>query len=50
MIIALAMAALMVSAYHRGMIYSHYVHVDNGGWERNDTMQFYIPCVKEAGV
>ena len=50
MIIALAMAALMVSACHRGVIYSHYEHVDNDGWERNDTMHFYIPCVKESGV
>ena len=46
MIIALAMAALMVSACHRGVIYSHYEHVDNDGWERNDTMHFYIPMLR----
>ena len=57
MIIALAMAALMVSACHRGVIYSHYEHVDNDGWERTDTLQAYqelydygIPHVKEPGV
>ncbi|MBR1410205.1 MAG: gliding motility lipoprotein GldH [Prevotella sp.] len=49
-IIVLAMVALMISACHRGVIYSHYEHVDNDGWERNDTIHFYIPSVKKSGV
>ena len=50
MIIALTMAALTLSACHRGVIYSHYAHVDNDGWERNDTMHFYVPRVQKPGV
>ena len=49
-LIALAMAALMTTACHRGVIYNHYEHVDNDGWERNDTMHFYIPRVNQAGT
>ena len=45
----LAMVALMTTACHRGVIYSHYEHVDNDGWERNDTMHFYIPRIAETG-
>ena len=49
-IIALAMAALMTTACHRGVIYDHYEHVDNDGWERNDTMHFYIPRIDKSGT
>ena len=48
-LIALAMAALTTTACHRGVIYNHYEHVDNDGWERNDTMHFYIPRVEQTG-
>lgn len=48
--ISLAMAALMTTACHRGVIYNHYEHVDNDGWERNDTMHFYIPRVEQSGM
>lgn len=48
--IALAMAALIISACHRGVVYSHYEHVDNDGWERTDTMHFYISPIPQSGV
>ena len=49
-IIALAMVALITTACHRGVVYIHYEHVDNDGWERTDTMHFFIPRVAKAGV
>lgn len=49
-IMSLAMVALMTTACHRGVIYSHYEHLDNDGWERTDTMHYYIPRVAESGI
>lgn len=49
-LLALAMVALITTACHHGVIYNHYEHVDNDGWERTDTMHFYIPRVAESGI
>ena len=49
-LIALAMVALITTACHRGVIYSRYEHVDNDGWERTDTIHFYISRIAESGV
>jgi gliding motility-associated lipoprotein GldH len=48
-IFILAIAGLLMAACNRGVIYYHYEHVDEEGWERTDTIHFYIPAVKEAG-
>ena len=48
-IFILAVAGLLLAACNQGVIYNHYEHVDNDGWERNDTMHVYVPAVKEAG-
>ena len=50
MILTLAIAGLMTMACNRSMVYNHYEHIDNDGWERTDTMHFYIPPVKQAGT
>ena len=51
MIFALAIAGfLMTVACNRSVVYTHYEHVDNDGWERDDTMHFFIPPIKEAGT
>lgn len=51
LILILAMAGfLMMAACDRSVIYNHYEHVDNEGWERNDTMHFYVPPIKQAGT
>ena len=49
-ILLLAIAGMLTAACNRGVIYNHYEHVDNDGWERPDTMHFYIPAVKQAGT
>ena len=47
----LAMAGfLMMAACDRSVVYNHYEHVDNEGWERNDTMHFYVPPIKQTGT
>ena len=49
LLLLLVMTGMLTAACHQGVIYSHYEHVDNDGWERNDTMHFYIPPIKQAG-
>jgi len=47
----LAMAGfLMMVACDRSVVYNHYEHVDNEGWERTDTMHFYVPTIKQTGT
>lgn len=47
----LAMAGfLMMAACDRSVVYNHYEHVDNEGWERTDTMHFYVPLIKQTGT
>ena len=47
----LAMAGfLMMAACDRSVVYNHYEHVDNEGWERTDTMHFYVPPIKQTGT
>ena len=47
----LAMAGfLMMAACDRSVVYNHYEHVDNEGWERTDTMHFYVTPIKQTGT
>jgi gliding motility-associated lipoprotein GldH len=46
----LALMLLSLCACDRQKCYSHYEHLDNGGWERGDTIFFKIPPIKETGV
>jgi len=46
----LAMVGLFTISCNRQVIYTHYNHVDNDGWERSDTMHFCIPAVKQTGT
>ncbi len=48
--LTLAMAALLSMSCNRQVIYSRYNHVENDGWERNDTMHFHIPAIKQVGT
>ena len=50
MILTLAITGLLTAACNRSMVYNHYEHIDNDGWERSDTMHFYVPPVKQAGI
>ena len=34
----------------RHTVYNHYEHVTQGGWEKNDTLFYQVPPVKEAGT
>jgi len=48
-ILILAVAALWMSC-DRQKVYSHYEHVIQEGWEKNDTLFYEVPPVKEAGT
>lgn len=48
-LLTLAIAGCLWAACSRSMVYNHYEHVDNDGWERDDTMHFYIPPVSKTG-
>ena len=41
--------AYAFGACNRLPIYSHYEHAPSAGWEKNDTLDFYVTPVKEAG-
>ena len=43
-------AAAMCTSCDRHKIYSHYEHVTLEGWEKNDTLFFEVPPVKETGT
>lgn len=42
-------AALLCSACESEVVYDHYNHTPLVGWEKNDTLLFDIPAVKESG-
>lgn len=46
----LLLFALGMASCNRGVVYSHYEHIPTSGWEKNDTLFFEVPPVKEAGV
>lgn len=48
-ILILAVATLCMSC-NRHTVYNHYEHVTQGGWEKNDTLFYQVPPVKEAGT
>lgn len=41
---------LLLCACGRQKIYSHFEHVSDTGWEKVDTIDFYIPAVAESGT
>ncbi len=41
--------AYALSACNRLPVYCHYEHAPSAGWEKNDTIGFYVSSVKEAG-
>ena len=47
--IAATLIAAAVAACDVPIVYSHYEHTPLTGWERNDTLLFCIPPVKEPG-
>lgn len=40
---------LLLTACRDNTVYHRYLHTNRAGWERNDTLRFLIPPVKEAG-
>ena len=46
----LLVAGMLTAACNKGVVYNHYEHVDNGDWDRNDTMHFYVPRIPETGT
>ena len=40
---------LLLTACQDNTVYHRYLHTNRAGWERNDTLRFLIPPVKEAG-
>ena len=40
---------LLLTACQDNTVYHRYLHTNRAGWERNDTLRFLIPSVKEAG-
>ena len=40
---------LLLTACQDNTVYHRYLHTNRTGWERNDTLRFLIPPVKEAG-
>lgn len=40
---------LLTTACHRRTVYDRYLHTSQTGWERNDTLTFRIPPMKEEG-
>lgn len=47
---ALALTAMAVAACNRRMVYDRYVSTPISGWEKNDTLDFYVPPVDTGGV
>lgn len=41
---------LLLCACGRQKIYSHFEHVSDTGWEKVDTIDFYVPPVVESGI
>ncbi len=45
----LCMLALCFSACHEHVVYHHYEPIANAEWEREDTLSFCIPAMKDGG-
>ena len=45
----LAGCLLLGACQQRDVVYTHYEHVSNDGWERMDTIHFSVPSIKETG-
>ena len=48
--ILILVIGLLCCACNNQKIYSHYEHVSETGWERIDTINFFIPPVSESGT
>ena len=46
----LLLLLLGIVSCNKNVVYSHYEHTPTSGWEKNDTLFFKVPPVKEAGV
>jgi len=42
--------AMMLTACQQDDIYHHYEHTSTNGWEKNDTLTFQIPAIKQTGT
>lgn len=41
--------ALLLMACNRQTVYNRYLHTPLNGWERNDTLRYFIPTIQEGG-
>jgi gliding motility-associated lipoprotein GldH len=46
---AIGVLALLLTACRGNTVYNRYLPTNRAGWERNDTLRFVIPPVKEGG-
>ena len=45
-----ALAILALAACHTNTVYDHYNHTLIDGWDKNDTLIYHVPKIKEGGV
>lgn len=45
-----ALAVALVSACSMDTVYHRYSHTSVSGWEKNDTLKFYVPRLHQGGV
>lgn len=43
------MAGLSLTGCHQSTVYSRYEHIDDDGWERNDSLFFDLPAIQWDG-
>ena len=48
-LITVAIATVMVSACDENTIYDSYEHTPVAGWEKNDTLHYYVPPLRDSG-
>ena len=41
---------MLTTACQRRTVYNHYEHTPLAGWEKNDTLNFYVPPVGQDGL
>lgn len=45
-----ALVVVMMSACSIDTVYHRYSHTSVSGWEKNDTLKFYVPRLRQGGV
>ena len=45
-----ALAIVALAACHTNTVYDHYNHTLIDGWDKNDTLIYHVPKIKEGGV